>query len=80
LRQVGHAQRLSAKGGEIRHFWGTELVHGPSDSGQDNRGLDLLNLIFAMFDVRPEDAVTGTPERPTVSKVVAVFPEGARKR
>jgi len=42
------------KEGEIRHFWGTELVRGPSDSGQDDRGLDLLNPIFAMFDVTPE--------------------------
>jgi predicted dithiol-disulfide oxidoreductase (DUF899 family) len=40
--------------GRIRHFWGTELAHGPSDSGQDNRGLDFLNPIFAMFDVTPE--------------------------
>ena len=38
----------------IRHFWGSELAHGPSDPGQDHRGLDPLNPIFAMFDLGPE--------------------------
>jgi predicted dithiol-disulfide oxidoreductase (DUF899 family) len=42
------------KEGRIRHFWGTELAHGPSDAGQDHRGLDLLNPIFAMLDLTPE--------------------------
>lgn len=41
-------------GATVRHFWGTELAHGPSDAGQDHRGLDPLNPIFAMFDLTPE--------------------------
>ncbi|HTE53250.1 MAG TPA: DUF899 family protein [Kofleriaceae bacterium] len=41
-------------GTTIRHFWATELAHGPSDPGQDNRGVDPLNPIFAMFDMTPE--------------------------
>jgi predicted dithiol-disulfide oxidoreductase (DUF899 family) len=42
------------KGGTIRHFWGSELSQGPADPGQDNRGLDLLNPVFQMFDLTPE--------------------------
>jgi len=42
------------KEGRVRHFWGTELAHGRSDPGQDNRGLDFLNPFFAMFDVTRE--------------------------
>jgi predicted dithiol-disulfide oxidoreductase (DUF899 family) len=50
-RQLNVFQR---KEGRIRHFWGIELVHGTSDQGQDHRGLDFVNPIFAMFDVTPE--------------------------
>jgi predicted dithiol-disulfide oxidoreductase (DUF899 family) len=42
------------KNGHVRHFWGTELAFGPSDPGQDHRGLDLINPIFEMFDFTPE--------------------------
>jgi len=42
------------EGTVVRHFWGTELAHGPSDKGQDNRGLDIINPIFNMFDLTPE--------------------------
>ena len=42
------------EGDVVRHFWGTELAHGPSDQGQDHRGLDLLNPIFQMLDFTPE--------------------------
>jgi predicted dithiol-disulfide oxidoreductase (DUF899 family) len=41
-------------GDRIRHFWGSELTHGPSDPGQDHRGVDVINPIFAMFDLTPE--------------------------
>jgi predicted dithiol-disulfide oxidoreductase (DUF899 family) len=42
------------QGDTIRHFWGSELAYGPSDPGQDPRGLDPINPIFAMFDLTPE--------------------------
>jgi predicted dithiol-disulfide oxidoreductase (DUF899 family) len=42
------------KGDAIQHFWGTELAYGPSDPGQDHRGLDPLSPIFTMFDFTPE--------------------------
>jgi predicted dithiol-disulfide oxidoreductase (DUF899 family) len=40
-------------GSEVRHFWGSELAYGPSDPGQDPRGLDTLNPVFQMFDLTP---------------------------
>ncbi len=45
---------FTRRDGSVRHFWGTELAHGPQDPGQDHRGLDPLNPIFAMFDLTPE--------------------------
>lgn len=58
------------EGSVIRHFWGTQMAHGRGDPGQDHRGLDMLNPIFAMFDLTPEgrgDFYTklsyGSPER-----------------
>ncbi|WAS97042.1 DUF899 family protein [Nannocystis punicea] len=42
------------EGGEVRHFWGTEMAHTDGDPGQDHRGLDCLSPIFAMFDLTPE--------------------------
>ncbi len=42
------------KDGVIRHFWASELSSGPSDPGQDNRGLDSINPTFTMFDFTPE--------------------------
>ena len=42
------------EGNVVRHFWATELAQAPSDTGQDSRGLDLLNPIFNMFDLTPE--------------------------
>lgn len=39
-------------GETIRHFWGSELSHGPSDPGQDHRGLDINQP--DLCDVRPD--------------------------
>lgn len=41
------------EGGQVRHFWGTEMAHTDGDPGQDHRGLDMLSPIFAMFDLTP---------------------------
>ena len=38
----------------IRHFWGTEMAHGPEDPGQHHRGLDMVNPIFNLLDMTPE--------------------------
>lgn len=41
-------------GGTIRHFWGSELVFAPDDSGQDHRGLDFMDPVWSMLDMTPE--------------------------
>lgn len=41
-------------GEEVRHFWGSEMTQAPSDPGQDHRAIDMVNPIFAMFDLTPE--------------------------
>jgi predicted dithiol-disulfide oxidoreductase (DUF899 family) len=42
------------EGNDVFHFWGTELTGGPSDPGQDHRGVDMVNPIFNMLDFTPE--------------------------
>jgi predicted dithiol-disulfide oxidoreductase (DUF899 family) len=41
-------------GAEIRHFWGSELMSGPTDPDQDPRHLDQVWPIWAMLDLTPE--------------------------
>lgn len=41
-------------GDTIRHFWGSELVFGPDDPGQDHRGLDFMDVLWNMLDTTPE--------------------------
>jgi predicted dithiol-disulfide oxidoreductase (DUF899 family) len=41
-------------GDEIRHFWGSEMMMGPSDPDQDPRHLDLVWPIWAVLDLTPE--------------------------
>jgi predicted dithiol-disulfide oxidoreductase (DUF899 family) len=41
-------------GTSVRHFWGSEIAHLPSDPGQDHRAMDALNPVFALLDVTPE--------------------------
>jgi predicted dithiol-disulfide oxidoreductase (DUF899 family) len=40
--------------GEIRHFWGTELMAGPADEGQDPRHVDSIWPIWNVLDVTQE--------------------------
>jgi len=40
--------------GTIRHFWGSELLYVPPESGQQYRHNDLLDPLWNMFDVTPE--------------------------
>lgn len=41
------------EGEEVRHFWGSEMFYAQSDPGQDDRGLDVINPIFNLFDLTP---------------------------
>lgn len=42
------------EGEEVRHFWGSEMFYAQSDPGQDDRGVDIINPIFNLFDLTPE--------------------------
>jgi predicted dithiol-disulfide oxidoreductase (DUF899 family) len=46
-------------GGEIRHFWGSELFYAPWDPGQDPRHVGTLEPLWNLFDLTPE----GRPDR-----------------
>jgi predicted dithiol-disulfide oxidoreductase (DUF899 family) len=40
--------------GTVRHFWGSELLHAPSEPGQDPRHGDTLEPLWNLFDLTPE--------------------------
>jgi len=42
------------EGGKIRHFWGSELLYVPPESGQEYRHNDLLDPLWNMLDVTPD--------------------------
>jgi predicted dithiol-disulfide oxidoreductase (DUF899 family) len=42
------------EGDEIRHFWGTELMWAPADSGQHPRHVGTLEPVWNLFDLTPE--------------------------
>jgi predicted dithiol-disulfide oxidoreductase (DUF899 family) len=46
-------------GATISHFWGAELIYGPSDPGQDHRSVGTLEPLWNLFDLTPE----GRPDR-----------------
>jgi predicted dithiol-disulfide oxidoreductase (DUF899 family) len=41
-------------GETIRHFWGSELFHAPSERGQDPRHAGTLEPVWNLFDLTPE--------------------------
>lgn len=41
-------------GGQIRHFWGSELFYAPMDPGQDPRHVGTLEPVWNLFDLTPE--------------------------
>jgi predicted dithiol-disulfide oxidoreductase (DUF899 family) len=41
-------------GDTIRHFWGSELLYVPPESGQEYRHNDLLDPVWNLFDLTPE--------------------------
>ena len=42
------------KGGEIRHFWSSEMLFAPSEPGQDPRHEGLLEPLWTLFDFTSE--------------------------
>ena len=41
-------------GGEIRHFWGSEVLYVPPEPGQEYRHNDALDPLWNMLDLTPE--------------------------
>jgi predicted dithiol-disulfide oxidoreductase (DUF899 family) len=41
-------------GGEVRHFWSSELFYAPSDPGQHPRHVGTLEPLWNLFDLTPE--------------------------
>ena len=41
-------------GGEVRHFWGSELVFALDEPGQNHRALDLVDPLWGLLDTTPE--------------------------
>jgi predicted dithiol-disulfide oxidoreductase (DUF899 family) len=40
--------------GIVRHFWGSELLFGPSEPGQDPRHSDSIDPLWNLFDFTPD--------------------------
>jgi predicted dithiol-disulfide oxidoreductase (DUF899 family) len=47
----------------IRHFWGSELLYAPTDSGQDPRHVGTLEPVWNLFDLTPEGRPTDWDEQ-----------------
>jgi predicted dithiol-disulfide oxidoreductase (DUF899 family) len=41
-------------GGEIRHFWSSELFYAPTEPGQEPRHVGTLEPLWNLFDLTPE--------------------------
>jgi len=65
------------QGDEIRHFWSSEMLYAPTDSGQDPRHTGTLEPLWNIFDLTPDGRPSdwheqmhydwspgGTPPRP----------------
>jgi predicted dithiol-disulfide oxidoreductase (DUF899 family) len=50
-------------GETIRHFWGSELLHAPSDPGQDPRHVGTLEPVWNLFDLTREGRPTDWDEQ-----------------
>ena len=51
------------EGEAIRHFWGSELLYGPADPGQDPRHVGTLEPVWNLFDLIPEGRPTDWDEQ-----------------
>ena len=45
---------FTRRDGQIRHFWGSELVYAPDDPGQNHRALDFADPVWGLLDTTPE--------------------------
>jgi predicted dithiol-disulfide oxidoreductase (DUF899 family) len=50
-------------GEAIRHFWGSELLYAPTDSGQDPRHVGTIEPLWNLFDLIPEGRPAGWDEQ-----------------
>jgi predicted dithiol-disulfide oxidoreductase (DUF899 family) len=46
------------RGGKIHHAYSTELLHAPSEEGQDPRHVDSIWPLWSLFDLTPEGRPT----------------------
>ena len=53
-RQMTNANVFVKDGGEIRHFWGAELVFAPTIEGGESRHVDMLWPLWNILDMTPE--------------------------
>ncbi len=60
--QTPQATVFVSRGGKVNHFWSSELLHVPSDSGQDMRHVDFMWPLWSVLDRTP--AGRGTDWRP----------------
>jgi predicted dithiol-disulfide oxidoreductase (DUF899 family) len=51
--------------GEIRHFWGAELLYAPTDPGQDMRHVGTIEPLWNLFDLTRQGRGTGWDEQLT---------------
>jgi len=45
---------FSKRGGDIHHFWGSEMLYAPEQKGQDSRHVDIFWPLWQLLDVTPE--------------------------
>jgi predicted dithiol-disulfide oxidoreductase (DUF899 family) len=50
-------------GGEIRHFWSSEMLYAPTDPGQDPRHAGTLEPLWNMFDLTLEGRASDWDEQ-----------------
>jgi len=53
------------EGGEIRHFWSSEMLNAPTDAGQDPRHVGTIEPLWNIFDLVPEGRGTDWEEQLT---------------
>lgn len=54
-------------GETIRHFWGSELLYAPTDTGQDPRHAGTIEPLWNLFDLTPKGRPTDWNEQLTYS-------------
>jgi predicted dithiol-disulfide oxidoreductase (DUF899 family) len=63
----GHQQPMlnvfHRDGGEIRHFWASELFHAPTEPGQEPRHVGTLEPMWNLLDLTPEGRPPGWDEQ-----------------